>query len=221
VSANRSNRETFLPLLHDTQAYLQQLLDQKVPDSVLSVAWDEFYRVYDDLIRRFVISREIPSADVDDCVQEVWREVILRLVDFQRPADRPGLRAWLYTLVRAKTANVLRDRAKRAADSIEQATAAGREPSQGAADPANLFEQKWELALLESSLEELRQQISDVNYRILRMRLLEERSVAEVAAQLELSPEQVRYRYHRVIRKLKTYLAVFTGQPFGARGPNP
>jgi DNA-directed RNA polymerase specialized sigma24 family protein len=75
--------------------------------------------------------------------------------------------------------------------------------------------------LLESSLEELRQQISDVNYRILRMRLLEDRDVAQVAAVVELSPEQVRYRYHRVLRKLKTYLAVFTGQPFGAGGPTP
>ena len=100
MAAENDNRDTYLPLLQDAQAYLKMLLEDRVPDSLLAVAWENFYSVYDDLIRRFVVAQGVPHSDVDDCVQEVWSEVATRLFEFDRPADRPGLRAWLYALVR-------------------------------------------------------------------------------------------------------------------------
>jgi hypothetical protein len=56
-------RETCLSLLRGAQAYL------KAPKDPVSHAWDGFYAVYDELIRRFVIAQGIPRCDVDDCVQ--------------------------------------------------------------------------------------------------------------------------------------------------------
>src|SRR5687767_10963768 len=98
-------RETSLSLLRAAQVYL------KTPEQPASRAWDSFYELYDELIRRFVIAQGVPRCDVDDCVQEVWREVAVRLAAFDRPVDRPGLRAWLYALVRSKATNVFRKKA--------------------------------------------------------------------------------------------------------------
>ena len=99
-------------LLESTQEYLRQLVERTTPDSLLAAAWDEFYRVYSDLVRRFVVARGLRGADADDCVQEVWSEVLVRLVDFERPADRPGLRAWLYTIVRSRAVEAQRRKAR-------------------------------------------------------------------------------------------------------------
>ena len=212
MASSRLSRETRLSLLEDTKSYLRSLLEEKASDSVLVYAWDEFYRIYDALIRRFVVSQGVPHSDVDDCVQAVWSEVVERLVTFERPAHRPGLRSWLYTLVRSKAADLFRSKIRQRAGSLEQTDFAAREASDSGSDPAALFEKKWETALLESVVEELRAQVSEVNYQILRMRLLQGRDVKEVATELKLTSEQVRYRHHRVMRKLRTRLAVFTGE---------
>lgn len=216
MASDKNKGETYLPLLQDAQAYLKLLLEDRVPDSVLVVAWEEFYRVYDDLIRRYVVAQGVPQADVDDCVQDVWGEVAKRLFKFDRPADRPGLRAWLYALVRSKATNAFRSKVRRAADSLEQAKQAGIEPSVSPADFAELDEQRWQAALLEIVLEELRQEVSDVNYRVLHMRLVDGRSVTDVAKELDLTPEQVRYRHHRVMQKLRSRLAFFAGDSIGS-----
>jgi len=113
MAADKGNRETYVSLLQDAQAYLKLLLEDKAPNSLLVAAWENFYHVYDDLIRRFVVAHEVPHADVDDCVQEVWSEVAARLIEFDRPADRPGLRAWLYVLVRSKAMDIFRSKARR------------------------------------------------------------------------------------------------------------
>ena len=91
MASSRLSRETRLSLLEDTKSYLGSLLEETASDSVLVYAWDEFYRIYDALIRRFVVSQGVPHSDVDDCVQEVWSEVVERLVKFERSAHRPGL----------------------------------------------------------------------------------------------------------------------------------
>ena len=77
------------------------------------------------------------------------------------------------------------------------------------------MEQQWERELLETLLEELRQEITETNWRLLQMRCLEGRDVPDVAAELGLSSEQVWYRQRRLMKKLQARVAVFTGQKFG------
>lgn len=206
---------TNLMLLGWTQEYLRSLLQQQTPDALLTAAWDEFYRVYDVLMRRFAFSRGLTGSDVDDCLQAVWMEVASRFSDFQLPETQAGLRSWLYTLVRSKAGDLLRRRQRRPAESLDAARAVGHEPADREANPPRILEQQWERALLETLLDELRQEISATNWRLLQMRCLEGRDVAEVAAELGLSSEQVWYRQRRLMKKLKARVAVFTGQALG------
>ena len=207
--------DTYLPLLKNTQAYLRSLLERQVPDTVLTEAWEHFYRIYSGLIRRFVIAHGVRDAEVDDCVQDVWSEVAARLVEFRRPRNRPGLRAWLYTLARSKTIDVLRGKARHPAGGLDQAIRAGDEPSSNESAPADVCQRQWEDALLWTVLAELRSEVSQRNSRLLQMRLIEARSVAEVAAALCLTREQVRSRQYRMLRKLRARMAVYTGRHFG------
>ena len=216
MAADKGKRETDLQLLLDAQAYLKMLLEDKVPNSLMAVAWENFYREYDDLIHRFVVAQGVSHSDVDDCVQEVWSKVAARLFKFDRPADRPGLRAWLYALVRSKATDVFRSKARRPANSLDQRMRAGQEPGDTQADPATLYEQQWEQSVLESIVSQLREELSPTNSRILQMRLIDRRSVDEVASELNLAPQQVHARQHRVMKKLRARVAFYTGGPIGS-----
>jgi RNA polymerase sigma factor (sigma-70 family) len=208
--------ETNVILLGWTQQYLRSLVEQETPDSMLAAAWDEFYRVYDGLMRRFAMARGLSGSDVDDCLQAVWMEVASRLGSFERPPSQSGLRSWLYLLVRSKAGDLLRRRRRRPAESLDAAREAGHEPADRESDPSHLVDRDWEHALLETLLEELRAEISEINWRLLRMRCLEGREVPAVAAELGLSSEQVWYRQRRLMRKLQARVAVFTGQAMGS-----
>lgn len=211
-----SKRHTNLELLKNAQAYLKSLLESKAPNSILDVAWSGFYEMYDDLIRRYVVAQGVPRSDVDDCVQEVWSEVAVRLFAFDRPVDRPGLRAWLYSLVRSKATDVFRRSARKPAESLDQKMEVGDEPSDRQPDLVTVQEQQWKQAVLESIISQLRQELTPINSRILEMRLIEHRSVDEVANELELAPEIVHARQHRMMKKLRSRVALYTGGEIGS-----
>lgn len=210
---------TNLPLLAGTQAYLRLLVEESDTSSVVATAWDEFYRVYSQFIRRFVVSCGVHGADADDVIQEVWSEVATRLKDFKHPGDRPRLRPWLYTLVRGKATNYFRQRARDPAKyNLGDAIREGQEPIDAAPQPPDQYEMEWEQSLAKTLVEEMRSEVSASNYRLLQMRVLEGREVADVAAELKVTPERVRYRQHRLLKKLKARVAVFTGEPLGKSG---
>lgn len=209
------SRATDVALLEQTKGYLQAQLERRAPDTLLTHAWQEFYRVYSDVIQRFVISHGIRGADVDDCVQEVWSAVALKLSDFEHPRTRPGLRAWLYTVVRNKTSDLIRRNIRTASQNLNAFIEKGIEPRGDAPDPAAMMEQQWDITMVKTAMQELQHMVPEINYRVLEMRTIEECSEAETAAALNLTPEQVRYRKHRTQRKLKTLLAVYTGKQFG------
>ncbi len=206
--------KTNLPLLEHTQEYLQSLSGKQTPDPILLEAWQEFYEVYSNLIRRFIISRGLRGADVDDCVQEVWSAVARSLASFEHPGDRPGLRSWLYTVVRSKASDLIRRKTRQPQVSLGDAVHRGNEPSDLQADPATLYERQWDYMLVQTTLEEMRPNVTDTNYRVLHMRMIEGREVQDVATALKLTPDQVRYRQHRTLRKLRKKLSHITGQVF-------
>lgn len=212
---NRIGTQTNVVLLGWTQEYLRSLLEQGASDSVLTIAWDEFYRIYDDLMRRFAVARGLRGADVDDCLQAVWIEIASSLTDFERLASRPGLRSWLYTLVRSKACDILSSRARRSAESLDVACLAGNEPVDNRFDPQRTIEDQWRQSLLETLLEDLRDEISETNWRLLQLRFVQGREAAEVALELGLSSAEVRYRQHRLVKRLRMRAAALTGDFLG------
>jgi RNA polymerase sigma factor (sigma-70 family) len=215
TDTNTHTGSTDLALLGRTQRYLKSLLSQQVPDSLLEESWDVFYSIYTRLIRRFVLARGIKHTEVDDCLQDVWGEVATRLVDFEHPVHRPGLRAWLYTLVRSKATDIVRRKIKQGVVGVGENTAARCEPRSREADPTDEIERQWGQAVVQTTLEDLQAEVSSLNYNVLYMRFMENRSVSEVAEALNLKPEQVRYRQHRMLKKLRTRQRLIMGEPFG------
>lgn len=209
-------RATNVALLQQTQQYLRRQLEQNASDSLLSAAWDEFYRMYSAVIRRFVVAQGVRGADVDDCVQEVWNAVALKLGDFQHPGDRPGLRSWLYSVVRSKATDMMRRQLRHPAGRLEACLEKGFEPISHEPDPGEIMQRNWDASMLRTAIDELPKYVSKRTFQAFYLRAVEERSEAETAEILGLTVEQVRYRKHRAQKKLKSLVAVYTGQPLGA-----
>jgi RNA polymerase sigma-70 factor, ECF subfamily len=201
-------------LVKNACAFLKQRLQKVAPDAVLTHAWDGFYRTYTNILRRMATEFHLNAGEIEDLIQDVWLQVIIHLSEFKWQPDGGGLRGWLYTLVRNKALNLIRQKVRhpvRLAVDVEL-----REVADRALGPAKEWETRWDRELMHALLAELRQKVSPVNHRLLVLRWIEERPLAEVARLLKLSEKQVSYRQQRLFRKLRAAQALYRGEPFCA-----
>jgi RNA polymerase sigma-70 factor (ECF subfamily) len=196
-----------LELLQDTQAYLLCRSQRRTPDRQRAQAWGRFYRTYGPLIRHYAVACRVPATDCDDCIQQVWAELVQKLPGFCYDPFRGRFRSWLYTLVRSKATDLLRRRRRRArrlAGGSEK-TLCGRD-----GDPATEYERQCQKAAVQGVLKQLQQRVSTCSYRVLYLRWIEERTVREVAAVLGLTPERVRARTYRMKQQFRRLLEQYT-----------
>jgi RNA polymerase sigma factor (sigma-70 family) len=197
-----ATREEIDPgLLKDTQAYLVYQSQHQTPPRHLVKAWEQFYRCCDPLLRQFAGACQVPANARDDCVQQVWEELLKSLPRLDYDPRRGSMRSWLYTVVHSKATDLLRRTIRHAAVSLPPEVAnllQGREE-----DPATEYERNQRCAEVQYMLAELRRSVSERNYAVLHLHWIEGHPVAEVAAALGLTPAQVWVREHRLKRKLQ------------------
>ena len=215
-----SSREDLdLQLLQDTRTYLECRLRRQAPTSVSVEAWERFYGICDPLLRRYALAFHVPVADLRDFVQEVWTELVKTLRDFPYDHQRGRFSSWLYKVVRCKAIDLLRRRSRHPTASLRlqsQATLESREE-----DPVAACERKDQHEHVQRVLSELRQQVSPCNYRVLYLRWIEGRSLQEIAAALDLTSKQVRFRHHRVKWKFLLLYNLALRKTFQAKDKKP
>jgi RNA polymerase sigma-70 factor, ECF subfamily len=200
----RSIDESGPQFLDEIKAYLDCRSRGVEPPPPLAEAWEGFYGFYAPRIRTFLKRWALSEADRSDCVQDVWHEVVAHLAHFGHDPGRARLSTWLMTLARNKAVDVIRRRSRHAIESLgdhEDLVAMDPRP-----DPAATYERARTLAQVRSVLDELSHQVSRTSFQVLYLRWIEGRPTAEVAAVLALTPEQVRFRTHRMKRKLRELL---------------
>lgn len=196
-----------LEQLRGVQAHLRRLSRRLEPDDAERGCWQRFYERYDPLIRRVVRSslRRGPSdADAEDCIQEVWAELITKLAELDYDPRRGQLSSWLFTFARRKVIRFLHRTSRHSARQLADpaATLAGRD-----GDPSIACTRREDRELVRRKLAELRARVSDVNYQVLHLRWIDGRTSAEIAARVNLTQDQVRYRLGRMKRKLRILIA--------------
>ena len=60
----------------------------------------------------------------------------------------------------------------------------------------------------------LESEVSELNFEIFRLRSLEGICVSEAAEIVGVTPNQVRYRHHRTMKKLKAIASLYLGREF-------
>jgi RNA polymerase sigma-70 factor, ECF subfamily len=190
--------------LDEIKAYLLCRSCGVEPPPPLAEAWDGFYHYYAPRIRTFLRKWALSEADRNDCLQDVWQEVVARLSGFAHDPGRACLSTWLMTLARNKAVDVIRRRSRHAFESLgESAAIAAMDPG---TDPAAEYERRRILSQVRTVLAELSSRVSPTSFQVLHLRWIEGRTTSEVAATLALTPGQVRFRTHRMKQKVRDLL---------------
>jgi len=199
--------DTDLRMLKAVQAYLSSLSRRPIHDDVEHDSWDRFYEQYNPFIRRVVQSslrRRIADADTDDCTQQVWAELITKLGTLNYDSRRGPFRAWLFTFVRRQAIRFIRRQSRQFAQQLADpgATLADRD-----GDPRMACQRQEDRQLVRHMLAVLRTRVSEVNYQVVHLRWIDGQNSAEIAARVNMTQDQVRYRLQRMKRKLRTLIA--------------
>jgi RNA polymerase sigma factor (sigma-70 family) len=169
------------------------------PPAPLAEAWDRFYLSHTPRIRAFLRKSALPESDREDCLQCVWIEVVAHLAALPYDRSRGRLSTWLLTVARNRSVDMLRRR-RRLFTGLVEALDALVDPCPG---PIAAYECHSTRARVKCVLAELSAEASKLNYQVFHQRMIDNRPCAEVAAKLGLTPEQVRFRLHRMKRKFR------------------
>jgi RNA polymerase sigma-70 factor, ECF subfamily len=187
-------------LLRNTQAYLESRCRRQCPNQAAKEAWDQFYRIYGSRLNQFARRYRLQPAELNDCLQEVWRELVVLLRTFHYDPGRGRFDGWLRTLVRSKATDLVRHRSRHPTESLDGHGQEGllcRDP-----DPAITCQKQCEQQLMHYVLSKLRRRVSPCDYSLFHLRWIEGWTVAEIASAVDLTADTVSCRVHRVKQKL-------------------
>jgi RNA polymerase sigma factor (sigma-70 family) len=193
-------------LLRDTQLYLEYRCRRQPALRAMRQAWDRFYRIYAPLLRRFALRYRLQPAELEDCLQEVWRELVVQLRTFRYDPGRGRFDAWLHTLVRSKATDLVRRGRRHPTESLHcyaEERLLGRD-----VDPATIYEHRCQQELVRYALTKLRRRVSPYDYQLFDLKWIKGWTVAEIASSLDLTPEHVSRRLHRVKKKLRSLICL-------------
>lgn len=197
-------------LLSVVQHYLKQRLQAEAPSALVTLYWEEFFRVYAPIVSGLVARHVARQEERDDLVQEVWMTVAARLPEFHWRENRGGLRAWLSTLIRNRTIDLIRQKGRRLQPlALEQVHPNHLPPADD--DPTARLTKEWQAQALRAILDDLRPQIGEVNYQIVQLHYWGGRTTPDIARQLGMNEGQVSSRLHRVLEKLRRRMGAFFG----------
>jgi RNA polymerase sigma-70 factor (ECF subfamily) len=177
-------------------------------------AWERLVRLYAPLVASWCRRWGVAEQDVGDVLQDVFSAVANHLESFRKERPTDTFRGWLWTIARNKVRDHFRRRAAEpAADGGTEATRqmqqipdanAGHESSDGADD--ELSDNVLLDNLLRQALESIRGEFHERTWRAFWGVVVEGRSTADVAADLDMKPGTVRVAKSRVLLRLRREL---------------
>ena len=172
-------------------------------------AWERLFSIYRPLVAFWCRQLNVPPQDVDDVLQNVFRAVATNIDRFRR--DRPGdtFRGWLRTITRSKAMDYHRSRA----DKPE--AAGGTEANLRLHEVADLIddesidsaeEKPARDTVFHLALESIRAEFRPMTWQAFWRVVVDDKSPAEVAAELGMKPGAVRVAKCRVLHRLRAEL---------------
>jgi RNA polymerase sigma-70 factor (ECF subfamily) len=173
--------------------------------------WELFYLKYAAVIVSFAQKQGLEEHGARDALQETMLVVMRKLPSFAYDPERGRFRNWLLGIV----ANKVREARRRTHADRFVSLDAGKESGEGYPEPAvsavaaEELESSWRQSLLEEALRRL---LEDPHTKaetvaVFRACALENRPVAEVAAQFGLKDNAVYQIKNRLMNRLRSLLA--------------
>lgn len=175
----------------------------QVADAAAPCRVAEWVGRYTGGLRRRLCRHRLPCDCEDDVLQEVWLHVLLRPPSDEVAAAVDRLAAWLAGVLRHKAADVVRQLSRHRYVSLDDVLTAGGEPAP-LDSPPEPYSNLTELAeRTRTAISHLSVSSAGENVRLLELRYISGKSVAEIAAITGLTPEVVSARLQRAKRRVR------------------
>jgi RNA polymerase sigma-70 factor (ECF subfamily) len=178
---------------------LQQVRDQD-PD-----AWQRLVQLYGPLVYQWCRSQGLQASDAADVMQDVFQSVATNIEQFRGKRRGGSFRAWLWTIARNKLRDYYR-RAKREIQGLGGTSAMlqisavpDHEPESGSDRPSDETTHSPQ----HQAVRLIRDEFEEQTWQAFAQVAIESRSIADVAADLGITPNAVRIAKCRVLKRLR------------------
>jgi RNA polymerase sigma factor (sigma-70 family) len=167
-------------------------------------AWSEFLAVYEPLILRLMRKNGLQESDARDICQQVLAAVARDVNDWQPDGQRASFRRWLFQIARNRVIKFLVKRRKEgaAAGGTDAHRALEAHPDPHASASAE-FEREHRQQLLLYAAEQIRGEFHVRTWAVFWRTCSEGRSIAEAAAEYEMTSGNVYVARSRVVARLR------------------
>lgn len=166
-------------------------------------AWADFFALATPRVQAVIVAAGVRPADRDDCLQEVWME-LMRGTTRIDPSLRRGSLQGLLSVIARRTAWRHQRRLQRQLPSDPPPSSSlllGSGP-----DPAELCQRREESAILARCVAALRVQVGPEARVLVERYLADDAPLETLAADLDLTPGQLWHRWRKTLQYLRKQL---------------
>jgi RNA polymerase sigma-70 factor (ECF subfamily) len=177
-------------------------LIRRIRDPQDNASWGEFVAFYEPLLRSYVRSRSVPQVDVADLVQDIFIKVLRALPNFNLDHQRGRFRTWLYRV----TTNIVMDYARRNAArdrAVQNWLARAGKTHVEDEQPDEGWGQAHQRRALELAQDQVKATTNPRTWYCFEQRVLLGRRPADIAKELDITPNAVNVNSARVFLVVK------------------
>jgi RNA polymerase sigma factor (sigma-70 family) len=176
-------------------------------------SWKDFFDRYSRLIYSLAIRAGLTEAEADDVVQETVVCVAKDIHKFQCSREQGSFKGWLRNLTRWRIADQLRKRNHFADPSGNGPdSSALEEIPDGANVVESLWDEEWQMNLLETAIERVKRRVSEEHFQMFDLYVMKCWPVTKVARRLDVSVGSVYVAKHRISALLKKEIQLLEDQ---------
>jgi len=164
------------------------------------LAWTEFVSAYEPFLRRLIERQGVPERHVADVVQQVLLGIARSVDGWRDDGDPASFRRWLHPVARNVVVKFM---------SRERRQVGGQggtdllEILDNVPDPSDDQTQKYEYELVVWAAEQVRGEFRETSWRAFWATVIENCPVAEVAAQLGVTPGSIYMSRSRIMARIR------------------
>jgi RNA polymerase sigma-70 factor (ECF subfamily) len=163
-------------------------------------SWARLVDIYTPLIRSWLGTQGLASADADDLTQETLLVVVRELPAFQHSGRRGAFRNWLRTISVHRLRDFWRARRSRPVQAHEAELDRLEDPS---SQESLIWDQEHDRFVARRLLELIEPEFSAATWIAFRRQFVDRQKAAEIAAELGVSTNAVLIAKSRVLRRLR------------------
>lgn len=181
----------------------------RLPNAEDVRAWDEIVGLYGPLVYRLARRRGLQPADAEDLVQEVLAAVSRSIGQWLERPDRGRFRSWLFRIARNTSINFL-TRPKHRPLGAGGSRAINVLAELAASDTdSELFDAEYRREKFRWASRLVRETVTEKTWQAFWRTTMEDRPIAEVAKELEMSAGSIYIARSRIMAQLRDLVRHF------------